>query len=63
MNKFRRLRLLKGLTAKQVSKELGIPLQVYYYYESGSRFPNVKRLQAIAKFYDVSVDELLPEEE
>lgn len=59
MNKFKRLRLLEGLTAKQVAEHLDIPLKVYYYYESGTRSPNVKRLKAIADFYGVSMEELL----
>lgn len=63
MNEFKRLRLTHGMTAIEAAKALDIPLTVYYYYESGARFPNVKRLREIAKFYNVTVDQLLPEEE
>lgn len=63
MNNFKRLRLLQGMTAIEASEALGIPVAVYYHYESGARLPNIKRLQHIAKFYGVTIDELLPEEE
>lgn len=59
INAFKRLRLLRGMTAQEAADRLNIPVTVYYYYESGARVPNVKRLQAIAKFYGVTIDELL----
>ena len=43
---------------KQVAKELGIPHSTYAMIESGHRFPR-KELQAkLAKYFDVTVDEL-----
>lgn len=59
MNNFKRLRLLQGMTAIEASEALGIPISVYYHYESGARRPSIKRLQSIAKYYGVTIDELL----
>lgn len=59
MNAFKRHRLLKGWSAQDVADRLDISVKVYYYYESGKRFPHVKRLKQIADLYQVSMEEFL----
>ncbi len=59
MNAFKRHRLLRGWTARQVADRLGISVKVYYYYENGARFPHVKRLKEIADLYGVAMEEFI----
>lgn len=63
MNKFKsvlkELRNEKGLSQKQLAKELGVLERTISYWESGSRECDFDTLILIAKFFDVSVDFLL----
>ncbi len=63
MNKFKivlkELRNEKGLSQKQLSKELGVLERTISYWESGSRECDFDTLILISKFFDVSVDFLL----
>ena len=59
MNKFserlKELRAEKGLTLKQVSEALSIPLQTY----AGTREPPLDLIIAICDFYEITSDYLL----
>ncbi len=63
MNKFserlKELRTEKGLTLKQVSEALSIPLQTYANYEHGTREPPLDLIIAICDFYEITSDYLL----
>lgn len=63
MNKFserlKELRTEKGLTLKQVSEALSIPLQTYANYEHGTREPPLDLIIAICDFYKITSDYLL----
>lgn len=52
-------RLDKGLTAQQMSEELGVSLRAYRFYESGHREPNLSTLCKIADVLAVTTDYLL----
>lgn len=53
------LRQEKGLTLKQVSALLNIPLSTYANYEQGVREPSIAMLNALCDVYDVSSDYLI----
>lgn len=57
--RLKELREEKGLTQKEVAKELNIHSVTYLHYEKNQREPPLNLLATIAKFYDVSVDYLL----
>ena len=63
MNKFserlKELRVEKGLTLKQISESLSIPLQTYANYEHGTREPPLDLIIAICDFYEITSDYLL----
>lgn len=47
----KKLRLLKGLSQKDVAKALGIALKTYYNYERGYHLPRINTLLKIAEFF------------
>lgn len=53
------LRKEKGLTQQQVADILGIKRSSYAQYETGNRQPDYSILQALADYYDCTVDYLL----
>ena len=63
MNKFnsilKDLRIEKGLSQKQLAKELGVLERTVSYWESGKRECDFDMLIFIAKFFAVSTDYLL----
>ena len=63
MNKFaerlKELREEKGLSLKQLSKEIGISDVAIGRWERKARIPNIEALIVIAKYFNVSADYLL----
>ena len=62
MNLSKRLRELRAaheLTQKQIAAVLNIDRSAYSYYETGKSTPPIPALIAIAKIYNISLDELL----
>lgn len=55
---FKKVRLEKGLTQKQVAAALGITEQAYQRYEYGKTVPSALVLIALADYFDVSLDYL-----
>lgn len=55
----RSLRESNGYTQSKVAKALGIKYQSYGAYESGIAVPTLQNFIKLAKFFDVSYDELL----
>lgn len=56
---FKKLRLERNLTQKQVADGLGIAEQAYQRYEYGKITPSATVLIALADFYNVSLDYLV----
>lgn len=57
-----RLKLLrkeKGVSQKDVAKEIGVTLSAYSNYEQGIREPSNQILINLCKYYNVSADYLL----
>ena len=61
--KLQELRKQKGLTQEQLAEQLYVSRTAVSKWESGRGFPNIESLKAIAKFFKVSLDELLSGEE
>ena len=61
--KLQELRKQKGLTQEQLAEQLYVSRTAISKWESGRGFPNIESLKAIAKFFKVSLDELLSGEE
>ena len=61
--KLQELRKQKGLTQEQLAKALFVSRAAISKWESGRGYPNIDSLKAIAKLYNVSIDELLSGDE
>lgn len=53
------LRLEKGLGQVELAKALGVSKGVISLWENGLREPNMYSLILIAKFFNISIDELV----
>ena len=53
------LRQSHDLTQKQLCESLNIGRSTYSYFETGSRIPDLETLLLIARYYRVSLDELV----
>lgn len=58
-NVIKKIREQKGLLQKQVANELGIGNTNYNKLENGIHGPSVKELQQLAKYLDMTVDQIL----
>jgi len=61
--KIQELRKQKGLTQEELSEVLFVSRAAVSKWESGRGYPNIDSLKAIAKFFGVTIDELLLGEE
>lgn len=61
-NNLKSLRNQKGYTQSKVAEKLDIPLKRYQAWEEGRSEPHSEMLLAIARLYDITVDELLKPE-
>ncbi len=59
--KLKALRVEMGLSQSQLGEELGVVNQTISFWESGSREPDLDTLLKIARFFAITVDELLCE--
>ena len=57
--KLQELRKQKGLTQEELAEKLYVSRTAVSKWESGRGYPNIDSLKAIAKFFSVTVDELL----
>lgn len=58
------LREINGATQKEIAEALNISLHSYQRFEYGEQEPRLTSLIAIAKFYEMTLDELVfPEKE
>lgn len=61
--KIQEMRKQKGLTQEQLADELFVSRAAVSKWESGRGYPNIDSLKAIAKFFSVTIDDLLSGEE
>ena len=57
--KLQQLRKQKGLTQEQLAEKLYVSRAAISKWESGRGYPSIDSLKAIARFYCISIDELL----
>lgn len=57
--KLQELRKQKGLTQEELAASLYVSRTAISKWESGRGYPNIDSLKAIAKFYSVTIDDLL----
>ena len=61
--KLQELRKQKGITQEELATSLYVSRAAISKWESGRGYPNIDSLKAIAKFFSVTVDELLSSDE
>ena len=61
--KLRGIRKTCGFTQQQVAAVLNVDRSTYTYYETGKTTPDIRTVKALADLFNVSVDELLMDEE
>ena len=61
--KLQELRKQKGLTQEELAEQLYVSRTAISKWESGRGYPNIESLRAIAKFFSVTLDELLSSDE
>lgn len=61
--KLQELRKQKGLTQEELAEKLYVSRTAISKWESGRGYPNIDSLKAIARFFSVTVDELLSSDE
>ena len=61
--KLQELRKRKGITQEELAEKLYVTRTAISKWESGRGYPNIESLKAIAKFFSVTVDELLSADE
>jgi len=61
--KLQQLRKQKGITQEELAEELFVSRTAVSKWESGRGYPNIESLKEIAKYFSVTVDELLSGEE
>lgn len=59
--KLKELRVEKGLSQQRLGEALGFCNQTVSFWESGSREPDLDTLLCIARYFDVTLEELLEE--
>ncbi len=61
MNKLKDLRIKRGLTQEELARKMNIPKSTLVRWEDGYNLPGVKRAYQLAKFFNVSIEELFGE--
>lgn len=57
------LRSLKGLSQEQIAEAIGISRQSYAKWEQGETSPDIDKCDRLAKFYGVTIDSLVHQNE
>ena len=57
------LRNLRGMTQEEVAEVIGISRQSYAKWEQGETIPDIEKCDRLAKFYGVSIDALIHQDE
>ena len=63
LKRLKELRLARGLSQKEIADYLGVSVAAYSLYERGNREPGISTIKKLAKFYNVSSDDLLEMDE
>lgn len=63
MNNFKALRIMAGMTQKQVGDALGVSPVSVHQWETGKCNPNAIRLRKLAKLYGCNVEDLFAKED
>jgi transcriptional regulator with XRE-family HTH domain len=58
-SKIKAIRTERGLKQRQVATDLNIPYSTYSNYENNNREPSLYIITQIAKYFDVTIDELI----
>ena len=61
--KLQELRKQKGLTQEELAEKIYVSRTAVSKWESGRGYPNIESLKAIARFFSITVDELLSSDE
>lgn len=61
--KLQELRNRKGITQEELAQKLYVSRAAISKWESGRGYPNIDSLKTLAKFFDMTIDELLSGEE
>lgn len=56
------LRNIKGMSQEQVAEVIGISRQSYAKWEQGETVPDIDKCDRLAKFYDITIDALIHQE-
>ena len=56
------LRNMKGMSQEQIAEVIGISRQSYAKWEQGETVPDIEKCDRLAKFYDITIDALLHQE-
>lgn len=56
--RIKQIREARGMSQREVAKALGISQPAYYYFESGDRVPSLAMTKALARVFEVTLDEL-----
>lgn len=57
------LRNMKGLTQEQIAEVIGISRQSYAKWEQGETYPDIDKCDKLAKFYGVTMDSLVHQDD
>ena len=57
------LRNMKGLTQEQIAEVIGISRQSYSKWEQGETAPDIDKCDKLAKFYGVTIDSLIHQDD
>ncbi len=60
MSNLRELRTKKGMTLKQLSENIGIPIGTLGNYEQGFRTPKFQIANKIAEYFNAPIEEIFP---
>ena len=61
--KLKLLRIESGCSQSQIAKELYVSFQAISNWETGKTYPDIRNLIKLSDFYNVSLDELIKEDE
>lgn len=56
------LRNMKGMSQEQIAEVIGISRQSYAKWEQGETVPDIEKCDRLAKFYDITIDASLHQE-
>lgn len=63
IERLKELRSQKGLSQAQLAKETGLSQSAIAYWETGKRIPNAQAIIILSRYFEVSTDYLLGEED